>query len=160
MLALASGKRTVKLRSDDGSDELTATIDVEYNNYRPDRGEMWALVPAQRGSSWSTYGVVPVRVDWTTADARVGFAIERAELVAAQPARAAIEQVYGGPLTGSLGYADFAKIDPPCSQVHLLLDFRADEVRARLQFENALNMVCKRWQTSAPPLPWMALLGS
>jgi len=158
MLALAGGTRMVSLRSNDG-DELSVTITVEYNNYRPDRGEMWDLVPAQRGTL-TTYGVVPVRLNLMTADGRVGFTIERGELVSAEPPRAAIEDVYSGPLTGTLAYNDFAKIDPPCSEVRVLLDFRTDELRARLQFENELNVTCKRWETSAPPIPWGALLAS
>jgi hypothetical protein len=160
MLALAGGTQQINLRSDDGSDELKVTVTVAYNNYRADRGEMWALVPSQRGTSMPTYGVVPVRLDLTTADSRLGFAIERAELVSAEPARAAIEHVYAGPLTGTLDYDDLANLEPPCSQLRLVLDFRTDEVRARLQFESELNVVCKRWQTSAPALPWGAVLAS
>jgi hypothetical protein len=160
MLALASGARTIRLRSDDGSGDLTLTIEVEYNNYRPDRSEMWILVPSQRGSSMPTYGVVPVHLGLTSADGRIGFSIDRAELVSAERARAAIEHVYGGSLSGSWDYEDFGNLDPGCSQVRLLLDFRTDDVHARLQVENPLNAVCRRWQTSEPPLPWGAVLGS
>lgn len=160
MLALAQRQPTLTLRTRDGSDDLTVTIEISYSNYSPTQGEMWALVPTTSLGSTTSYGVVPVRADVTTSDARVAFSVERAELVAAEPARAALEIVYGGALSGTLGYEAFAKLDPPCSEVRLLLDFRTNDVRARLQVENEFNDICRRWETAEPPLPWSYLLSS